>query len=204
MLISRRFNQFLLAAAMALLTCAPSQRATAQVTHDGPYAGVGLAYSIAEFSGFALASHAEDSFGLDIRGGYRWSHVAAEFAIQYFPSFDIHSEDETLDDEKILGLLVGPNVKAYPFTTGSIQPYALVGLGFTYADSDANLVDYNDIDLMFRFGAGIELYFTDRISIYGEGFYSLPIGRETDMIPFMGGIQFHFGGPTAAAGGIDA
>jgi hypothetical protein len=150
------------------------------------YLGGGLVYAIPNFNGFDdNEREAESTFGFDVRAGYRWRYVAAEVNFQYYKRFDV---DVGPEDETVKIFTVGPNVKGYPLD-GRFQPYVLVGIGFQDTKSGSGL--QHGSAGMARFGGGVELYLMPNFGFFVEGSYGLGIESDYDIIPVVGGVQFH-------------
>lgn len=155
------------------------------------YVGGGLSYAIPEFADYNSSNrNAEATFGFDVRAGYRWRWIAAEFDVQYYNRFDL-TDDLTKQKGSIRGVSAGPNIKLYPFT-GRIQPYALAGGGLLHTKDDGDLNVEDGINGMLRAGGGLEVEIMPSIVVFAEGAYMFGISTKRDLIPVVGGIQFHF------------
>jgi opacity protein-like surface antigen len=160
----------------------------------------------------------DDSPGVDIRGGYRFHpNFAIEGDLQYFTGFDLNIKKIALNGQNIpipssIDTKVGSidtlamtfNGKAY-LLTGRIQPYGLLGLGFTRASFDPNAKGvHSEDDFVFalRFGAGVDCYTTENIVVYLEASYLSPhsdykfgkgdpgIGADINSLTL--GVQYRF------------
>lgn len=157
------------------------------------YLGGGLAYAVPNFSGFNDNTHeAESTFGFDLRAGHRWRYVAAEVDFQYHTRFDLTVDDPRnpgrRKSETLKAFTLAPNVKVYPLS-GRFQPYVLLGLGLQHTRTGSGLDDGEAG--VARFGGGFELYFVESLAVFFEGGYGLGIKSDYDIIPVIGGLQFH-------------
>jgi hypothetical protein len=172
-------------AVVALLVAGVAGQVLAQEEDYGqsrPYLGGGLVYAIPNFDGFNdNTREAESTFGFDLRAGYRWRYVAAEVDFQYYKRFDLEPGGT------VKGFSIGPNVKAYPLS-GRFQPYLLLGIGLQ--QTKAGGLDDGSAG-MARFGGGVELYLMPNMAFFFEGSYGLGIESKFDIIPVVGGVQFH-------------
>ena len=73
-----------------------------------------------------------------------------------------------------------------------IQPYALIGCGLLYLNSREDLKVTDGTDFMVRPGGGLEVELLPGVIVFSEGSYVFGIGTKHDMIPVIGGVQFHF------------
>lgn len=198
------FGRGLLVALFLLSAAGTPGAARAEEGMNAPYVGVGLTYGINRFDG----PDPENTFGFDLRGGYRLPHIAAELQMQYYPSFDLDDPRSDADiagasrfDGRVRDLLVGANLKAYPFSTGAWQPYALIGGGISHLDLKAKerlqdgtsntLVKDTELRGMLRFGGGLQLHISESIGLFIEGAYVFEINRDADLVPITGGVQIH-------------
>jgi len=154
------------------------------------YLGAGLAYGIPDFADYNSTNRdAEATFGFDLRGGYRWRWVAAEFDVQYYDRFDL-TDDLQHEKGSLRGVTAGPNVKFTPFT-GKLQPYALGGFGLLYMHDTGDLNVDDGTNFMLRAGGGLEVETLPGIWLFAEGSYVFGIQTKHDVVPVIGGLVFH-------------
>ncbi|MCP5041037.1 MAG: porin family protein [bacterium] len=135
---------------------------------------------------------ADTPAGVDFHGGYRLGrYVAAELNAQWFAAADIEVEgfrSYRLDTWNLTG-----GVKAYPLA-GRYQPFGHVGVGVMQADLKGRglLPDRKSLDVIFRFGGGLDIYITKHFAVVTEMSYVLPIGEVEglDQITFGGGLMW--------------
>jgi len=168
---------------------------------SGPYLQVGGVYAFENIdadvfvSGFPappggefVGGNWDDSWGYEIRGGYRvnpW--VAVELEWEHYLDFDFDSASGypgTRSVGKDLeSYILTANGKVYP-VHGRFQPYALIGMGWQNGQMERSQLapggtdDFDHDALAFRFGAGLDVYFTDMIGMAAEAGYVLPVTGE--------------------------
>jgi opacity protein-like surface antigen len=129
----------------------------------GPTLGVDLFEEDAEDALDHPAIDVEPSFGAIAQLGYRiHPHFSAEAEFEWLDSFDLTVGGE--DVFEIETWIVTGNAKGY-LLTGSIQPFALVGVGAMGVEENDSVgagLSQSATDLAFRFGAGVDLYLTRR------------------------------------------
>lgn len=183
-------------AALLSVVLLPSGFATKATAQDEAfkeyvYAGGGLTYAIPDFADYNSTNReAESTFGFDLRLGYRWRWVAAEFDVQYYNRFDL-IDDLRNEKGSLKGVTAGPNVRFSPFT-GALQPYALGGFGLLYMNDTGDLNVEDGTDFMMRAGGGLEVETLPGVWLFGEGTYVFGIGTKHDVVPVVGGITFRF------------
>jgi len=185
-----------------LLTASFANTASAQEEGEGGggkdpgrdrfYIGGGLNYGIPDFADYNSTNRdAQATMGFDLRGGYRWRWIAAEMSVQYYNNYDV---EDSLKHQKgeLRGVTAGPSAKFYVLPDWKIQPYALVGAGLLYLNSREDLKVSDGTDFMVRPGGGLEVELLPGVIVFSEGSYVFGIGTKHDMIPVIGGVQFHF------------
>jgi opacity protein-like surface antigen len=126
------------------------------------------------------AADVEPSFGAIAQLGYR-----------IHPHFSAEAEFEWLDSFNLTG-----NAKGY-LLTGSIQPFALVGVGAMKVkekDTVGAGLSHSGTDLAMRFGAGVDLYLTQRLVMDLGVDYVIPTGdvKNFDYISVGFALQYRF------------
>ena len=149
----------------------------------GPYLQAGAAVGF--FDAHKGSVDFDPGVGFTISAGYRVnSYFAGQMDFTYafgadtndftdFVGIDFGESDKT----KTLDYYeVTINLKAYPLgyfevseVPDWIQPYAKFGLGF--AEAEVAYVDA--VDLLLRFGAGLDFMINDRFGVYLDGGYSV-------------------------------
>ena len=180
-----------------------------EYSRRGGYVGAGALYGFSDFDLVKLPGsgrNASDSWGFDVRAGYRYPYVAGEVQFQYFDEFALNASGNPVARQDAQAFSV--NLKGFPLNQGPFQPYGLVGIGFMRLASDARgqgvnrtrgemLIaepGRNSEEFIARFGAGIDAYLTPKIVFYVEGSYILPVGELQDfpIIPLAWGVQYRF------------
>lgn len=182
----------------ALVGVAPeadARRAEDEFGRTGPYFGIGASYGQYVFAaceiekefteaGFPGAVDVAPQGGINARLGWRLhANLAAELALEYFPSTDVRRDGER--DATIEGGALAFNMKAY-FLTGRIQPFAQIGFGILrgrFETVDIDGVDINDADqgIVGRFGAGVDVYINPHIAVSTDVAYLAPSGSIEDL-----------------------
>lgn len=156
----------------------------------GPYVGLGALYAVELFDDGPLGAATDNSWGFELRGGYRFHpNFAAELLYQYYADFDT-------DPGHLDGWSVSANLKGY-LMTGRVQPYGLLGLGFIAGNGSGG--NYNQAakpgdDFMMRFGGGLDVCITEHISMGPEFAYILPTSdaQDLDMLTVSLGMNYRF------------
>ncbi|MCG8589507.1 MAG: porin family protein [Proteobacteria bacterium] len=137
----------------------------------GPYLALGGVFGLNDFENeieadLGLRTDVDDSFGVDVRLGYRW-HPAFSFELQYewLDGFDIHLAG--VPSAELDGFTLGTNAKSY-LLTGPVQPYLLAGAGVTRLELRDTLgldVDGDETGFQGRLGGGVDLYATPSVFV---------------------------------------
>jgi hypothetical protein len=172
----------------------------------GPYAGAGATLGFDVFTEdlnemlpAGVEAKVASSIGATARLGYRiHPHFAAEAAFEWLSGFDISVDGDASGSEaaEVETWIVTGNAKGY-LLTGSIQPFALVGAGSMRAKIEDELdlgIAVSEIDLALRFGAGVDLYLTQRFVMDVGLDYVYPTGdlKDFDYISIGVGLQYRF------------
>ena len=165
---------------------------TSAYSRTGPYGSFSGAYAFEDWNQSNNETPADDTFGFNLRLGARISEwVAVELQLEYFDDF---FPDDRPDYSTVS---VFANTRVYPLS-GRLQPYAIGGLGII-----STVVDHREpgssygrstADWGFRFGAGVDFYYTDHIALTVEGAYILTVGevKDTDHVSMGVGILYRF------------
>ncbi|HYC57473.1 MAG TPA: porin family protein [Candidatus Binatia bacterium] len=154
---------------------------------SGPYIGAGGTYAIESIDSNALGDY-DNSWGYDIKAGYRFNpYFALEAEWQHFVGFDGPGEPDLW--------MIGVNGKGF-ILPGPVQPYVLVGIGYTGSDTPQPTPPDNKSTEAWgaRFGGGVDFYLSRNFVIYAEAGYVLPFGELDHLgaIPITLGIQWRF------------
>jgi hypothetical protein len=161
----------------------------------GIYIGAAGAYAFENFENGSSGVRARNELGYNVRAGYRaHSFVAVEVQFEHLPKFEFDVPNDTFgfDDADLELLTLTGNLKLiYP--SGPLQPYALGGFGYMFADQ-GGARSGNSADYVTRFGGGRDLYFSDNIVGTLEGTYVLPLDEVNglDYVSFTWGFQYRF------------
>lgn len=155
--------------------------------------GAGVSVVDENFDAFEDVSHDADEHkpGLNVRGGYRFHpRFAAELALQTYSAFEV--EIASAADGEIEGWALTANLKGY-LATGRLQPYGLLGLGYSDTDNSSG-VGEDGSDPLVAAGLGADYYLNRRVFLYLELAYYHPVGDtdEFDFIPLTLGLSYRF------------
>ena len=172
------------------LVLAGSASADDEYGRTGAYVGLAGAWAIENFQGENPLSF-DHAVGLSARVGYRaLPYLAGEVQWEHLPEFDSEIQPGNLDFNLRTHALTG-NVKlVYP--DGPMQLYALGGFGFLHADFDQGTSP--ELDMMTRFGGGMDIYFGDHVVGTLEATYVLPFDKVNDLdyISVIWGLAYRF------------
>jgi len=162
----------------------------------------------------------DPSLGVHARAGYRFlPHFAAEAHLEYLAGAKIYAPTQRFETTitELTALTLTANLKGYA-TTGMIQPYGLIGFGWMktwgtdirkdpakfeiVGQNPLNLIpiteaiDTNDNGMVGRFGAGVDIYVTQSISMGAGASYVLPLYNwgafDYNYISLDWGFQYRF------------
>ena len=160
--------------------------------YNGFYAGIGGGYSWERFPN----GDAGNGTQINARVGYRFlDFLALEGLGEYAPEYSGHSGNfQGMSVKMWSGWF---NAKVYPLArwTGFIQPYALAGVGYQWADVHSN--PPNDLHanvIAGRFGGGIDWFLTEHLFVTTDAAYILPGGDEKSLehINLGGAVGYRF------------
>ena len=149
---ARRF--YLGFALIAMIGTPTSVQAEDDYDRPGFYLGAGLGLGFEQF---------EDTGGLDIDTGIGfdgWAglrfdpNFAAELQLEYIDRFDTSVGGVDIDGNV---LAFTGNLKTY-LMTGRVQPFAVIGIGFLWAEVEGLGASVSDTGFAARFGGGVDLY----------------------------------------------
>jgi len=208
---------------LASLLVSPAAHAENDYTRPGWYVGAGMGFGWQNFSGNFPdprtdldADIIQTGLGAEFWGGYRiLSFLAAELQLEYLDRFNSEHDFIFVSNPNNPGdpasfeanfLTVGGNIKVY-VPTQRIQPFIVVGVGFTRAHvteaySPAYVAgnpgnpgdDQHLIDFSARLGAGVDFYESPTLSIGATATYVLMAGEldGLDYISLALGVQYRF------------
>jgi opacity protein-like surface antigen len=152
------------------------------------YGTLGGLWSNAAFD-IPSTANSKNSYGLDTRVGYQFHSVlAAELQYQWASYYKITQGGATLQTVETHAATA--NIKAGLLET-AFQPYALFGVGIM----NGQLHPGNDAtDFALRVGAGVQVFVSDNIGLYGELTYLKSFGslRDLDSVPIAFGAAFRY------------
>ena len=189
----------------------------APAAESGPYFGIGGTFAKQDFdtgdldrelSGTGLSADFDDTWGLNVRAGYKFNrYVAAELAFDYLPGFkwDVATRvgGTPLSGEMTVDVTAWTlAVKISPFDLQKVRPYFVIGGGIMNASADvsASIPGYSasasddETDLCGKIGLGVDFFVTDRVSLGLEGAYFAGF-NDLDNIRFYtvtAGVAYHF------------
>jgi len=160
---------------------------------SGPYLGIAGSIVIPTDleSGIDLASG-----GLQARAGYRFHpNLAAELRYEWIQDFT-PSFFSAREDISPWTLMADGRVH---LLTGRFQPLLIAGMGIMHAKREGQTIlgrrtSSESTSFAARFGAGIDIYATDRIAFGFDISYVLPTGslEDLDYLSFGLGVQYRF------------
>ncbi len=203
-----------LSTALVLVSAAPGN-AQDDFARKGFYVGLGGTYAIDTFEneledeiedalGGPVNVSVDDSLGINGRIGYRFHrHFSAEVQAEWLDGFE--ADVSVPGFGKIAGVDLEPwvvtgNVKGH-LLTGRYQPFLLVGLGVMTAKAKVRdtvglglSASERLTDFTTRFGAGVDLYATEKVVFSVGADYVLPIGDldDADYVSVGWGLQYRF------------
>ncbi len=172
----------------ALLLGAPTAGAAEEARERRLYAMLGANASQPAFDLPSLAGQ-QMSWGIDARAGFRvHERIALEGNYLWAARHETTFGGQRLD---LVEMHAGTaNAKLF-LLTGTIEPYALIGTGLVFADSD---VEGENTRWAIRGGGGVQVFFTDMVGAYVEGTFLQPFGDLNDFatvpVTFGGIVRF--------------
>jgi len=176
----------------------PAQMLPAQDFQGRAYLGGGLLYDLEDFSGNRDNLDWENSWGLNLKGGYFFSdHFALEGLLQYHLGFEA-SKSESIDgisdewDFEVSLWDFTANAKVYIPLESPLRPYAVGGIGYATAEAEAKRTlrlpgfsesgseSESESDFCGRIGAGLDIFISDDFGLEFEVAYNLGLGDLDD------------------------
>lgn len=171
--------------ALAVLGSGSVASAAGEFGRSGPYLGAGGLYAIENFDESAPITDVENSWGYNLRGGYRFNEFfALELNWDHMLAFDI---DPGTGDADFW--VISASGKGY-LTDGPIQPFLGAGLG--YGSASAGTAD--ETALAVRAAGGIDFYFSRNWAVTAEAGYIVGTGSlsDFDAVPLSVGVLYRF------------
>jgi opacity protein-like surface antigen len=156
----------------------------------GFYVAVGGFRGFEDFDTAGSTIRAKDSdIGFVVRGGVRIADpFAVEVSLEDARGYNLEQGSSSLDVDIASVVAQGK----WFFATGMLQPYLLGGVGWARADVDDR--DFDGTAAFYRVGAGVDLYLSSSIALFGELNYNRMTGdlRELDHYDAVLGILLRF------------
>src|SRR5690349_19094757 len=156
----------------------------------GGYAGIAAVQGLEQFdtSGTGLSADNSD-LGFAIRGGWRTPEgLAIEGSVESVTGYSVSFGPASVDLDFSSVLVAGK----YYLGKERVQPYAMVGLGYAWVDTNAPGLDDNAA--FVRIGAGADVYITKDVAAFGEVNYNRMTGdlKDLDHVDLVVGFLFRF------------
>ncbi len=181
---------------IAMIGIPASVQAEDDYDRPGFYLGAGLGLGFEQFDGTG-GLDIDTGIGFDAWAGYRYGpHLAAELQLEYIDRLDFSADlgppFGVVDFEGNFLTFTG-NLKAY-LLTGSVQPFAVVGIGVLRAELEALGISIVDTDFAARFGGGVDFYDSPNLSLGATASYVLTTGENDglDYVSLVLGFQYRF------------
>lgn len=164
----------------------------------GWYLGVLATYAVENFhnprvevGGEKVSTNHDNSWGGNVRAGYRFNGVAA-FEVEWegLEGFD----DTSGTGSEIEAWTLTGSIKGH-VPLGRFQPYLLGGVGMMQARTHGGIDDGQTKEsFLFRAGGGIDIYLTDQIVFATDVSYLYPTedNKKLDYIAVSWGMLFRF------------
>jgi opacity protein-like surface antigen len=167
-------------------------------TRDGWYAQGQFAYGLENFD----EVEADDAFGGNFALGYRFHPLGAmDVEFEYLDQFDFDGPAEAQVNSSFN---VSLNGRLYPLATlfdpaslaNRFQPFLKLGVAWMWVrEQDPDASSRNNGAVAGRFGAGLDVYLTQKIVLTLSGNYMLPNNSIEDRqyTSVGAGLQYRFG-----------
>ncbi len=156
----------------------------------GGYAAVGVVQGFEQFDTGGTGLDADDSdLGITLRGGYRNAEgLAVEGCVESLTGYGL---DAGIASTELDFAKVGVRGKYY-LGKGQAQPYAFVGVGYGWVDTDIPGIDDNGV--FVNLGVGVDVYLSMDVGVFLEGGYTRTTGdiKDLDTMDIAGGVIFRF------------
>ena len=157
---------------------------------EGGYAGLAGVLGFEQFDTGGTGLSAGDSdLGFAVRGGWRTAEgLAVEGSFESVTGYTVSAGPAETDLDFTSFSVAGK----YYFSPDRVQPYAMVGLGHAWVDTDIPGVD--DDGAFVRLGGGADFYLSKEVAVFGELSYNRMFGdlKDLDHVDFVIGFLFRF------------
>jgi len=209
---SRRHTTRAVALGSLLAVCTALPASAGDFSRAGFYLGVGGSYTTDLYENEiedaiavpGVSVDVESTPGVNARAGLRFlKFLAVELQYEWLDEYDIDVSFAGLGGTlEVKQQTLTANLKIYPIPAWRLQPYILAGVGFQRFELDGSvagglfIASEDDTALAGRAGAGLDIYLTEHIVIFGEASVvftdleiGLPaaIGSNVDNIFYVGG-----------------
>ena len=155
----------------------------------GTYVGASAVMGMEQFRDLGPLSASNSGVGVGLRVGQRIDpRFAMEVAADRVPGYELSLGGASADLDVTSVAVQGK----YFFTEDRVQPYALLGAGWTRMEIDATHDDNSEA--FFRAGVGVDVYLSREVALFGEATYNLPTGdlKEEQHVDIQLGLLFRF------------
>jgi opacity protein-like surface antigen len=157
---------------------------------EGGYAGIALVQGFENFDTAGTGVSADDSdVGFAIRGGWRTAEgLAFEGSLESVTGYELSAGPASIDLDFTSLSFAGK----YYLSPDRVQPYAMVGFGWAWVDTDVAGLD--DDAVFIRIGGGADFYLNKDVAVFGELSYNRMTGdlKDLDHVDFVIGVLFRF------------
>lgn len=179
-------SHLLAIAPLLLSACAVT---STEYSRNGFYAGASIIGAVSNFDEVQMQpiEDTEVTPGWGARAGFRFlDRFAIEGAYEGGEEFEFDSAGVDVEMQSLT--LQG---KFY-LTTGAVQLYGMVGVG--YLDPESDTLNVDDSEPLGRLGAGLEMYLTPSLPIFIEVDYTKPTGdlEELEYAVAQAGVLVRF------------
>jgi hypothetical protein len=173
---------------------------------SGPYVWLGtgigittkaegeLTSIVSALASFPVPVEVSSSVGFNGRLGFAGEIFSSELQFEYLPSFEASVLGITAAEWSMFTMTANARVQA---PLGRVQPYALLGGGFTRSAMSARFSSVADTSFYggaLRAGGGLNLYLTEHVAFGGDVTYVVPFGDndELDYVSIGLGLFYKF------------
>lgn len=177
------------------LACGSVRAEEDEFNRKGAFAGLGASFEVPAFQGI-LTGRGGDSWGFNVRGGYRFNeYVAAEGIYEYADKFGgsvtspLTGRKRSADVQTNLGAAGWKLI----LPLNRFQPYLWGGIGMLNANGNAKIqrldgatvrASDSNTGFMGRVAGGLDVFLTREISVYTDASYVMPATGPTDLYYF--------------------
>lgn len=179
-----------------LTTKKPARKQTVEEENNDPSRsgvlfGIGAVLALDNFSGVGMSTDISGGFNAQV--GYRFNRwFSSNLHVERYQQFDGHKDGS--DVGEVNGWSIGLDGRGY-ILPGRVQPFGLIGialLDMETTNSTASNANKTDDGPALRFGAGVDVYATNRLIVTTDVSYLLGLAEVDgyDMVLFSLGFQF--------------